>query len=321
MRRAAPLLSLLALLAACATAHPAFQAAATREIARRPDLYIHGEARAWLVRKDGIERGLLWGTMHIAYGTDTVMPSTVRTRFYRAADLTVETVLDRVPAAMQAIRARSRQANTAYDPAALAKLDAHTRHALAGLPGADRQDLSLRGLATLVATASTRRAYDPGALPDIGFVDLNLIGFARSQGRPVHGLEDAAVVDATLADPNGAEAGAMLRRLLRQREGYSEFSRWLGAEYGRGNVAVVAAALASWEADRDDLHWGDADHAALFTARNAAWLPQLDQLFAAPGEHFVAVGAGHLLGADGLVALLQARGYDLVPCMGDTCGA
>ena len=85
-------------------------------------------------------------------------------------------------------------------------------------------------------------------------------------------------------------------------------------------MAAVAAALAAWEAVPGDLRQGDKDRVALFTARNAAWTPKLDRLFNKPGDHFVAVGAGHLLGSDGLVALLRARGYQLVPCPRDNCG-
>ena len=321
MRRIAPFPwlppCLLVLLAACA-ADPSFRAAADMEMARRPEFYSNGEARAWQVSKDGTVRGLLWGTMHIPYGTDTMMPAPIRTRFYSAADLTVESVLDRAPAALQAIRTRSRQANAAYDPAAVQRLDEPTRDALASVPGADDR-LSLRGLATRVAAAATREAYDPAALPDIGFVDLNLIGFARAQDRPVRGLEAPEAVDATLADPNGPEAAGLLRRWLRQREAYRAFNRWLAATYGRGEVSAVSAALAAWDADADDLRRSDKNRAALFTRRNAAWLPRLDRLFARPGDHFVAVGAGHLTGSDGLVALLRGRGYQVTPCPGDVC--
>lgn len=320
MRRfARPFLWLSCLLLSACAADPSFRAAADAEIVRQPQFYSNGQARAWQVSKDGTVRGLLWGSMHIAYGTDTAMPAPIRARFYGAADLTVESVLDRAAGALQAIRARSRRANAAYDPAAVQRLDEPTRQALADVPGTDSRDLSLRGLATRVATAARQQAYDPGALPDIGFVDLNLIAFARAQDRPVRGLEAPEAVDATLADPNGPEAAGLLRRLLRQRASYQAFSRWLAATYGRGDVAAVSAALAAWDADADDLRYADRNRTALFTARNAAWLPQLDRLFRKPGDHFVAVGAGHLLGSDGLVALLRGRGYQVAPCPGDAC--
>ena len=42
--------------------------------------------------------------------------------------------------------------------------------------------------------------------------------------------------------------------------------------------------------------------------RNASWIPQLEKLFA-DGDVFVAVGADHLIGDKGVVALLRKRGF------------
>lgn len=46
----------------------------------------------------------------------------------------------------------------------------------------------------------------------------------------------------------------------------------------------------------------------LFKQRNAAWIETLQQELQGSGVDFVAVGAGHLLGPDGLVEQLRARG-------------
>ncbi|MBI3438101.1 MAG: TraB/GumN family protein [Proteobacteria bacterium] len=46
----------------------------------------------------------------------------------------------------------------------------------------------------------------------------------------------------------------------------------------------------------------------LFLRRNAAWLPVIERELAGRNTEFVAVGAGHLLGPDGLIAQLRARG-------------
>jgi uncharacterized protein YbaP (TraB family) len=49
----------------------------------------------------------------------------------------------------------------------------------------------------------------------------------------------------------------------------------------------------------------------LLVARNRNWLPQLEALFNRSGRAFVVVGAAHLIGPDGLIAMLQAKGYVL----------
>jgi uncharacterized protein YbaP (TraB family) len=47
----------------------------------------------------------------------------------------------------------------------------------------------------------------------------------------------------------------------------------------------------------------------LLVNRNRNWLPKLDALLTRPGRAFVVVGAGHLVGPDGLLAMFKAKGY------------
>jgi uncharacterized protein len=50
----------------------------------------------------------------------------------------------------------------------------------------------------------------------------------------------------------------------------------------------------------------------LIENRNRAWIPDILSILEQGGVHFVAVGAGHLTGDDGLVALLEAKGVTAV---------
>ena len=47
----------------------------------------------------------------------------------------------------------------------------------------------------------------------------------------------------------------------------------------------------------------------LLVERNNNWMPKLDALFSRKGRSLVVVGAAHLVGPDGLLALLKAKGY------------
>jgi uncharacterized protein len=49
----------------------------------------------------------------------------------------------------------------------------------------------------------------------------------------------------------------------------------------------------------------------LLVERNRNWLPKLEALFARRGHAFVVVGAAHLVGPDGLLAMLKAKGYSV----------
>lgn len=48
---------------------------------------------------------------------------------------------------------------------------------------------------------------------------------------------------------------------------------------------------------------------ALFTDRNRAWTARIGAMLAAKGRPFVAVGAAHMAGPEGLPAMLEAQGY------------
>lgn len=84
-------------------------------------------------------------------------------------------------------------------------------------------------------------------------------------------------------------------------------------------VAMINAMTAAWE--RGDLESLEAAvindtreqypelYNVIFVQRNNAWMDVLVQEMNGAGVDFVAVGAGHLLGSDGLVEQFRARGY------------
>jgi uncharacterized protein YbaP (TraB family) len=49
----------------------------------------------------------------------------------------------------------------------------------------------------------------------------------------------------------------------------------------------------------------------LLTRRNKDWLPQIEKMLKTPKTTMVIVGAGHLIGPDGLVELLKQKGYEV----------
>ncbi|MDY6835902.1 MAG: TraB/GumN family protein [Chloroflexota bacterium] len=52
-------------------------------------------------------------------------------------------------------------------------------------------------------------------------------------------------------------------------------------------------------------------HAKFVTDRNFMWLSQIEEFLEDEKQYLVVVGAGHMVGPDGLVALLQDKGYSV----------
>ena len=297
--------------AGTAATNAELRAAADAETARRPAHYGNGEARAWLVCKEGAERGLLWGTWHRDYSGVTVLPAAIRKRLYDAVDLSVEITGRRNMAPLLS-------AIKDADPAALRRLDPATRAAVEdALPSYEVKRLSLLGLSGLMT--GTALAEPSGPLPVVTIVDRNIIGFARRLNHPVLGLEPPALPAVLYQEPNGADAAGTLRLAVRRADTARDLTAWTLAAYGRGHVTDVMAADMGWRASPEDLAREDRLRTEIFTRRNAAWVPRLVERFSQPGQHFVAVGAGHLIGDDGLVALLREQGFQVTPCLNDVC--
>ena len=127
---------------------------------------------------------------------------------------------------------------------------------------------------------------------------------AVAEGKPVKGFETAeGQMRMFAAMPADAQL-ALLRSSLQD-----------GGEAGKARLDAIAR---SWAAGDDD---AAAQHlvtrmkavapdlyARMVVARNRAWIPQIEAMLKTPGVRMIAVGDGHLLGPDGVPALLQADG-------------
>jgi uncharacterized protein YbaP (TraB family) len=50
-------------------------------------------------------------------------------------------------------------------------------------------------------------------------------------------------------------------------------------------------------------------YARMLTDRNAAWVPQIEQMLRGADDVLVVVGAAHLVGENSVVEMLRQRGY------------
>lgn len=95
----------------------------------------------------------------------------------------------------------------------------------------------------------------------------------------------------------------LLSAVVRDALGRDGQTMALRQAWMHGDVEFIARTTA------EDFHNQPELREALLAGRNRAWLVQLDAMLARGARPFVAVGAAHLAGSDGLPALLAARGW------------
>jgi uncharacterized protein YbaP (TraB family) len=145
---------------------------------------------------------------------------------------------------------------------------------------------------------------DAGLDPRLG-LDQHFAAEARAHSKPTSGLETGAQQIAFLAGMDKDEQLQFLREALDESNQARELQR-LHADWRAGDAdALWNGMAADMKREYPKLY------AHLDVERNDAWVPKIEQRLRAPGhdDTLIVVGALHLLGSDGVVGKLRAKGY------------
>lgn len=152
-------------------------------------------------------------------------------------------------------------------------------------------------------TLSEAPIQQAGFDPESG-VDRAVSAEARAQGRRLHTFETGEQQLHFLAGLSADAQRQMLLDALDEADhGPAELQR-LSRAWERGDLRTVERLVVT-DTERRYPELYD----VLFRRRNAAWVATLAHEMDGAGVEFIAVGAGHLVGGEGLVAQLRARGY------------
>jgi uncharacterized protein len=154
---------------------------------------------------------------------------------------------------------------------------------------------------TISITEMTKQGLDP----ELG-LDTHLAELATKAGKPTAGLETGAQQIAFLDGMSREEQLQFLAEALSEsKDAQEETAKLHGA----------------WRAGKADALWQDMGvqmkkeypnlYKRINVERNDAWVPKIEKRLAGVGKDdtLVVVGALHLLGPDGVVAKLRAKGY------------
>jgi uncharacterized protein len=245
----------------------------------------------------------LLGSVHLLSADAATLPAEVDSAFSHSRSLTFETSLDSVMARGPEMLMRGRYSDgktlrSVLSPWAATKVDSLLH--LYGL-SLDQVNGFKPWMVSLLMTQLAMQKLNFQA--QYG-VDMQLNTRAKQASKPVLGLES---VDFQMGLFD-ALSTADQERLLVESDGPDVTAKEMGSirdAWSHGDAATLDSLINSNMAKAPGLF------DALITARNHAWIPKIEALIKGDDDALVVVGAGHLVGKQGVVAMLRAKGYTL----------
>lgn len=151
---------------------------------------------------------------------------------------------------------------------------------------------------TISTAAMTHAGYDANS-----GVDSRIEGIFGERGITPKGLETAEEQIKVFAGMPREEELEYLRQTIEDyREAPTELDEMV-ANWASGDIAAMEDMFVT-EMKAED----PALYDAILTNRNANWVVKIEEMLKGSGTIFVAVGAGHLIGPDSVIAMLEAKG-------------
>lgn len=137
-------------------------------------------------------------------------------------------------------------------------------------------------------------------------IEPELMMIAKKENKPIKGLEtiefQSAIFDSI---PYDVQAKALLKDIDSTEKNKIMFNKMVNI-YKSQETAKLTALMADSSFSEGE------DDSLLLKNRNINWMNQLDSILKKENI-FMAVGAGHLFGEEGLIVLLRKRGYTVKP--------
>lgn len=138
--------------------------------------------------------------------------------------------------------------------------------------------------------------------PQLG-LDMHFFERAKQDGKDVQGLETVEYQISRFDEMSPELQDHLLAETLKELDTEQASMAKLMAAWKSGDAPAVERIVLK------DLQQEPQLYQRLLVERNRNWMPKLDALFARPTRAFVVVGSAHLVGPDGLLAMLKAKGY------------
>ena len=250
------------------------------------------------VLEDADSRVYLLGSLHVLNADAYPLPDDVEAAYADAEAVAFEIDMADMASLQSAVMSRATYADgrTLQDAMGddFAKLEALVGPNAAQFSGFEPWAVQL----TLMPLAIQSAGYDAES-----GIDLHFLGRAQADGKERLALETAESQMDIFDTMPEADQVAMLVETLDEWEALPDRFREMVSAWETGDEEAMAALM-------NDMP--ESVRPALLHDRNAAWVPQIEAMLAREGEDvLVVVGAGHLSGAESVIAMLREKGYTL----------
>ncbi|WP_339762946.1 TraB/GumN family protein [uncultured Hoeflea sp.] len=274
----------------------------------------NGRGLLWKIEKPGVAPSWLFGTMHVTDPRVTALPSAAQAAFDTAGTVVIETIDILDPVKAQAALLTKPELTMFTDGTTLNELLSadetkiiEAELARRGIPLAlvsRMKPWMIAGLVALPACELARKA------DGVEFLDIKIANAASDQGKQLLGLESIGEQMAAMADLPMEFHIQGLVETIKLADLMPDIMATMVDLYLQGEISqIMPVILAAGPADMEQ----DASGYAAFEERIVTMRNHVMAERAAPildaGNAFIAIGALHLPGKQGLVALLEDAGY------------
>lgn len=258
----------------------------------------------WQLQGEGVDVVLL-GSVHLAYPGIYPLRDEIEQAFAKADNLVVEVDVG----GANALLIQEMMLEKGLLPAGENLSDHLSESVWASLEKYIRsRGLPLDGFMPLrpgivVTMLSTMRLMEMGMRPELG-IDQHFLNQARGS-KPILELETAAdQIDLLLSFP---DPNLLMEQTLVQLDQVDLYMRPIYEAWKAGDAQALNRLLLEDELAREPRF--QPIYEAMFDARNREMAAAVSSYLEGQGSYFVVVGAGHLVGEEGIIALLERRGY------------
>jgi uncharacterized protein YbaP (TraB family) len=258
----------------------------------------------WSIERDG-KTSWLVGSLHVLTPDAHPLPATMEQAFRKARTLMEETDVNDIasPEIMGVVATKGLFTNgeslqTVLPPATYAMLA--QRMSATGLP-MDMVRMMRPWMAEI--TLSGLELQKAGFDPELG-VDLHYRRKAAENKMALSMLETPAEqIDYLAGLPMDVQV-TQLRKTLEEGDAELKEVREIAAAWRAGDTVAIERLLLKSMKD------SPAFYQSLVVDRNRRWIPRIESCLTT-GSCFIVVGAAHMIGSDGLIAMLRQKGYKI----------